>query len=72
MSRELRLYLQDIHEHYGEIIADTERLTFSEFLADRRTYRAVVYSLLIVGEAAKHVPTPIRAEYPEVDWIRRG
>lgn len=68
MSRDLRLYLEDIREHCGEILADTEGLTFDRFRTDRRTYKAVVYSLLVVGEAAKHVPPEVRARYPKVEW----
>ena len=38
------------------------------FFADDKTYHAVIHSLLIVGEAVKHIPDHVRHEMPEIEW----
>jgi uncharacterized protein with HEPN domain len=43
-------------------------MTFEDFLADDRTFDAVMRNLQIIGEAAKNVPTETRLRYPEVEW----
>jgi uncharacterized protein with HEPN domain len=43
-------------------------MTFEDFLADERTFDAVMRNLQIIGEAAKNVPPEIRVRYPEIEW----
>ena len=38
------------------------------FLADKRTCKAVAYSLQTLGEAANHVSERFMAEHPPVPW----
>ncbi len=61
---------EDIRQHCEEIAEHVREMDYEEFLADRRTYKAVAYSLMVIGEAAKHVPDDLRARYPEVAWHR--
>jgi uncharacterized protein with HEPN domain len=39
-----------------------------EFLEDAKTQSAVLYQLLIIGEAVKRVSPEFRAAHPEVPW----
>ncbi len=70
MSRDYRLYLDDIEGSAEKILRFTQGLSFEAFVEDNKTFDAVVLNLQIIGEAAKHVPDQVRAKYPEVDWRR--
>jgi len=41
---------------------------FESFRGDPTLTRAFVRSLEVIGEAAKNVPEPLRAELPDVEW----
>ena len=69
MSRSLRLYLEDILTSGAKLIRYTQGMNFEEFIADERTFDAVVRNLQIIGEAVKNIPTPIRDRYTEVEWL---
>ncbi len=68
MPRDVRLYLDDIPESGERIARYVEGMTFEAFVADERTYDAVLRNLEIVGEAAKNVPPEFRALHPQVEW----
>lgn len=68
MSRDVRLYLEDIQSSCKKILKYTENLGFEGFIKDDRTYDAVIRNLEIIGEAVRNVPEPIRSRHPEIDW----
>lgn len=68
MSRDLRLYLDDILEGLIKIESYVEGLSFNTFSEDSRTIDAVVRNFEIVGEASKQLPESIRQQYPDVEW----
>lgn len=68
MSRELRLFLEDIQESIERIEEYTGGLTESEFTKRLETQDAVIRRLEIVGEAVKHLPEEIRGRYPKIPW----
>ena len=68
--RDPRIRLDDIVRHAGDATAFVDGMSFDAFAADVRTQRAVFYSLLVVGEAAKHVPGEVRDRAPQVEWKR--
>lgn len=45
--------LQDMHEAIANARDDLGALTKEDFLADDKTQRAVIESLIVIGEAAK-------------------
>jgi uncharacterized protein with HEPN domain len=68
MSREWRLYLEDIVESISRIrlyTADTDRQGIE---TDLRTLDAVLRNLEILGEAAKHLPNQVREQMPNIEW----
>jgi uncharacterized protein with HEPN domain len=61
MSRNPRLYLEDIQLSSAKVIRYTAGLSFEQFKTDER-------NLEIIGVAAKNVPDEIRQRYPLTEW----
>jgi uncharacterized protein with HEPN domain len=68
VSREYRLYLEDMRVSCEKVLRYTRGLTFEQFVQDEKTFDAVVRNLEIIGEAAKQIPVDMRARYPQVEW----
>lgn len=68
MSRDFRLYLADIVVACEKVLRYTDGMEFEQFIADERTFDAVIRNLLIIGEAVKNVPVDIRDRHPEIEW----
>jgi uncharacterized protein with HEPN domain len=68
MSRNPRLYLEDIAFSCEKVLRYTKDITFNEFKLDDQKYDAVLRNLELIGEAAKNIPDEIRNRYPRVEW----
>lgn len=68
MSRNPRLYLEDIKHSCEKVIKYTDGLSFAEFQKNELIYDAVLRNLVVIGEAAKNVPDDIRMRYQEIEW----
>ena len=68
MSRELQLYLADILVACEKVLRYTDGMEFEQFVADDRTFDAVIRNLQIIGEAVKNIPVDIRDRNPEIEW----
>ena len=66
--RDWRFRLEDMLKAIEEIQQFTQDLTYGRFCADTRTMKAVLYSLAVIGEAARHIPEDLQADYPEIPW----
>ena len=62
MSRDWRIYLDDMRTCCRKIGDFTAGYSRADFEADVRTYDAVLRNLEILGEAAKHVPADMYAK----------
>jgi len=67
-DRSVSVLLDDMMDAVGRIIAYTDGYDRARFVADTRTFDAVLRNLEVLGEAAAQVPTPFRIHHPEVPW----
>jgi uncharacterized protein with HEPN domain len=67
-SRSFRIRLSDIREEIAGIRALTRDANAESFAASWAMKRAVEHALLIIAEAAKHIPDNLKATRPEVPW----
>ncbi|AHJ28003.1 DUF86 domain-containing protein [Nodularia spumigena] len=68
MSRNLRLYFEDILNSCDKVLRYTEGISYDQFFEDELRFDAVLRNLQIIGEAIKQVPTETRNRYPTVEW----
>jgi uncharacterized protein with HEPN domain len=62
------IYLKDILEAIEAIERFTEGIDFEAFCQDDMRFSAVIRKFEIIGEAAKHIPDPIKQKYPDIPW----
>jgi uncharacterized protein with HEPN domain len=70
LTRDLKLYLDDMLKSLEEIEGFIKGLAFDEFCNSTQVIRAVTMNLIIVGEAAKHVPAEMRKTQPQIPWSK--
>lgn len=68
MSRDYKVYLEDILEAIGKIRTYTVGMSADSFAADNKTLDAVLRNLEVIGEAVKRIPDEIRLQHPQVEW----
>ena len=67
-KRDYRDYLSDILESIDDIDSFINDVSFNDFVNDKKTLKAVIRSIEVMGEAAKRIPESIKAKYPSVPW----
>ena len=67
-SRDWQIRITDILQAIEEIVELTRGVTDVEFAQDIRTVKAVLYNFAVIGEAARHVPEAVKAQWPQVPW----
>jgi uncharacterized protein with HEPN domain len=68
--RSWRIRIDDIVAAIETILQYTAGMDRAGFATDRRTVDAVVRNLIIIGEAAGHVPDDVVTAYPQIPWAR--
>ena len=68
MSRDPLLYLSDMLVCCEKARRYVRGVDARAFVADERTFDAVLRNLEVLGEAAKRVPEDMRREMPGIDW----
>lgn len=68
MSRDARLYLIDMRDACARILSHRGGASRELFFEDAVVRDAVLWNLLVLGEAAKQVPEEIRAAHSMIEW----
>jgi len=66
-NRDLETLL-DIQRAAQKIQQFSQGLDRDTFMEDEKTQSAVVFQLLIIGEATKRLSMELRQQYPEIPW----
>ncbi|HVC61796.1 MAG TPA: HepT-like ribonuclease domain-containing protein [Acetobacteraceae bacterium] len=68
MARTDDEWVQDIISAIADIRADTTGLDFAAFAAKPTIVRSVLYSIALMGEAAKGISPAFKAAHPDIPW----
>jgi uncharacterized protein with HEPN domain len=70
--RDWKFRIADILEALRDSWEITQGMDYETFSRDKRTLKAVLYNLAVIGEAARKVPEEIASLYPEIPWREMG
>ena len=70
--RKWKFRIDHILEASRHIQEFTREMDYEQFRSDIKTIDAVVRNFIIIGEATRHVPDKIEADYPDVAWDDAG
>ena len=70
MPRQVEAYLEDILSAIEKIEHHVENVNKEDFYSEGIVYDAVIFNLLVIGEAAKKVPPEIRSLSSNIEWQR--
>jgi uncharacterized protein with HEPN domain len=60
--------LLDIQRASIKVIQFQQGISKADFIEDDKTQSAIVFQLMIVGEAVKRLSQEFRAQHPEIPW----
>lgn len=62
------------HQRLGDILDAIQSIeeyavgSYEQLLSESKTQDAIMYNLIIIGEAANRISTQFQTEYPEMPW----
>ncbi len=68
LQREWRFYVKDMIGFAEKVVSYTDGLDQEKFVASGLNYDATVHNLILLGEAATHIPEHVRIFANEIDW----
>jgi len=66
--REWKFRIEDILAAINSILSYTADLSYENFIQDRKTVDAVIRNLIVIGEAAVHLPDEVCSFYNTLPW----
>lgn len=70
MSKNFKVYINQILEAISEIEEFMENMTYESFLQNKMAIKAVSMNLVLIGENVKLIPREIKEKYEEIPWTR--
>ena len=67
-ARDWQQYAEDMIGFAQRALSYVEGMGLEDFLADERTYDAVLRNIELIGEAATHVPVNVREMERAIEW----
>ena len=67
-KREWRFYIADMIGFAERIVAYTEGMNQEQFIASDLNYDATLHKLILLGEAATHIPEHVRDFADDIVW----
>ena len=68
-SRKWQRRIEDILDAIAEIQSFSAGMTVAQFKTDAKTLKAVAADLIIIGEAANHIPDDVQEAHEDVPWV---
>jgi uncharacterized protein with HEPN domain len=68
MARSDDAWVADIVSVIADIRADTQGMDFAAFAAHPTVTRSVLYSIAVMGEAARSISPAFKSAYPSIPW----
>jgi uncharacterized protein with HEPN domain len=66
--RDWELRIKDIPDAVRAVQTYTEGMKYEAFVNDRKTVDAVIRNLIVIGEAASHLPDDYARAHPDIPW----
>jgi uncharacterized protein with HEPN domain len=64
--------IADILEAIQDTLEITRGMEYETFRQDKKTLKAVLYNLAVIGEAARKLPEDVTARYSSIPWREMG
>ncbi len=70
--RDWKFRITDILEAVADTLEITRGMDYDTFCQDKKTLKAALYNLAVIGEAARKLPEEVTARYPAIPWREMG
>lgn len=70
--RDWKFRIADILEAVKDSLEITRGMDYETFRRDKRTLKAVLYNLAVIGEAARKLPKEVIDKFTSIPWRQMG
>lgn len=68
MSRDFRLFLDDIRNSCSKIVRYAADLDRDVVFSDAMRFEAILFNLHVIDEAVKQLPESLKSQHPHIPW----